>query len=44
MLTIPKSSQEMYHTFSDKEVHHSADKGPPIAVFLNQMNPVFDAL
>jgi hypothetical protein len=25
-------------------VHHSADKGPPIAVFLNQMNPVFDAL
>jgi hypothetical protein len=34
----------MYHTFPDKEVHHRADKSPPIDVFLNQMNPVLDAL
>jgi hypothetical protein len=34
----------MYHIFSDKEVRHSADKSPSIAVFLNQMNPALDAL
>jgi len=33
----------MYHSFSDKEVYHSADKSPPIAIFLNQMNPVLSA-
>jgi hypothetical protein len=29
---VPKSSQEMNHTLSDKEVHHRVDKSPPVAV------------
>jgi hypothetical protein len=45
-LSKAKSSQKQSRNVPhfDKEMHHSADKSPPIAVFLNQMNPVLDAL